>query len=75
MASARRPRIAPVDHSCIAERRQAGKLLDHEAMARFPRGDEVLRLAKSGPNESLTALISLELRGLIREEFGAWHRL
>lgn len=37
--------------------------------------DEVLRLAKSGTNESLTALISLELRGLIREQYGAWRRV
>jgi DNA processing protein len=37
--------------------------------------DEILRSATSGTNEALTALISLELRGLIREEFGAWHRL
>jgi DNA processing protein len=37
--------------------------------------DEVLRSAKSGTNEALTALISLELRGLIREEFGAWRRI
>lgn len=36
--------------------------------------DEILRAAKSGTNESLTALIALELRGLIREEFGSWHR-
>ena len=37
--------------------------------------DEVLRLAKSGVNEALTALIALELKGLIREEFGAWRRI
>ncbi|MHB8914014.1 MAG: DNA-processing protein DprA [Minisyncoccota bacterium] len=50
--------------------------------------DEILRStssrqAASGPGstgslqagEALTALVSLELRGLIREEFGAWHRL
>lgn len=42
--------------------------------------DEILRSTSSrqvalGPSEVLTALISLELRGLIKEEFGAWHRL
>ena len=37
--------------------------------------DEVLRLAKAGAGDALTALIALELRGLIREEFGAWRRI
>ncbi len=41
--------------------------------------DEILRAIGSqqgGPNtgEVLTALVSLELRGLIKEEFGAWRR-
>lgn len=36
--------------------------------------DEVLR-AGGNPGELLTALVSLELRGLIREEFGAWRRV
>ena len=39
--------------------------------------DEILRSAsaRTGPGDVLTALVSLELRGLIREEFGAWHRV
>lgn len=36
--------------------------------------DEVLRGGGSA-GELLTALVSLELRGLIREEFGAWRRV
>lgn len=36
--------------------------------------DEILRLS-GNPAERLTALISLELKGLVREEFGAWHRV
>jgi predicted Rossmann fold nucleotide-binding protein DprA/Smf involved in DNA uptake len=38
--------------------------------------DEILRRATAEVNVShlLTALVSLELRGLIREEFGAWRR-
>jgi DNA processing protein len=36
--------------------------------------DEVLRASSAGANEALTALIALELRGLIKEEFGAWRR-
>ena len=42
--------------------------------------DEILRAGstsspQAGAGEILTALVALELRGLIREEFGAWHRV
>lgn len=37
--------------------------------------DEILRSASANVGELLTALVSLELRGLIREEFGAWRRI
>ncbi len=37
--------------------------------------DEILRAATSGAGEVLTALVALELRGLIKEEFGAWRRV
>ncbi|MHB1163137.1 MAG: DNA-processing protein DprA [Minisyncoccota bacterium] len=48
--------------------------------------DEILRASPSATGaglpargmqagEALTALVALELRGLVREEFGAWHRL
>ncbi|MFA6408298.1 MAG: DNA-processing protein DprA [Candidatus Paceibacterota bacterium] len=37
--------------------------------------DEILRAGSAGAGELLTALVSLELRGLIREEFGAWYRI
>jgi DNA processing protein len=39
--------------------------------------DEILRAGGAGANtgELLTALVALELRGLIKEEFGAWHRI
>ncbi|MDD2657592.1 MAG: DNA-processing protein DprA [Candidatus Pacebacteria bacterium] len=42
--------------------------------------DEILRSTSSrqaalGPGETLTALVALELRGLVREEFGAWRRI
>ncbi len=36
--------------------------------------DEILRAGSAGAGDILTALVSLEIRGLIREEFGAWHR-
>lgn len=42
--------------------------------------DEILRTSTSlgtsaGAGELLTALVALELRGLVREEFGAWRRI
>lgn len=37
--------------------------------------DEILRGTGTNVGEALTALVALELRGLIREEFGAWHRV
>ncbi|MCX6786665.1 MAG: DNA-processing protein DprA [Candidatus Kaiserbacteria bacterium] len=37
--------------------------------------DEILRESDAGAGEALTALVALELRGLVREEFGAWHRI
>jgi len=37
--------------------------------------DEILRANIAGAGEVLTALVALELRGLAREEFGAWHRV
>ncbi|HCR52327.1 TPA: DNA-protecting protein DprA [Candidatus Kaiserbacteria bacterium] len=37
--------------------------------------DEILRASSHGAGDALTALVALELRGLIREEFGAWRRI
>jgi len=37
--------------------------------------DEIVRGASSAAGEILTALVSLELRGLIKEEYGAWRRV
>lgn len=36
--------------------------------------DEILRASTQPAGDTLTALVSLELRGLIKEEFGAWRR-
>jgi DNA processing protein len=36
--------------------------------------DEILRAGSGGAGEVLTALVALELRGLVKEEFGTWHR-
>jgi DNA processing protein len=37
--------------------------------------DEILRSADTNVGELMTALVALELRGLIKEEFGAWRRV
>ncbi len=37
--------------------------------------DEILSGGGAAAGELLTALVALELRGLVKEEFGAWHRL
>jgi len=37
--------------------------------------DEILRAYGASMSEALTALIALELRGLVKEEFGAWRRI
>ncbi len=37
--------------------------------------DEILRSADGAAGEILTALVALELRGLIKEEFGMWHKV
>lgn len=43
----------------------------HEPMTR----DDILRASSAGAGETLTALVALELRGLAKEEFGAWRRV
>lgn len=37
--------------------------------------DEILRSSPHEAGETLTALVALELRGLAKEEFGAWRRI
>lgn len=37
--------------------------------------DEILRGAGVPAGEALTALVALELRGLVKEEYGAWHKV
>lgn len=37
--------------------------------------DEILRGSGTSAGETLTALVALELRGLIKEEFGAWRKI
>ncbi|TSA44173.1 DNA-protecting protein DprA [bacterium] len=37
--------------------------------------DEILRAVDLPAGEALTALVALELRGLVKEEYGAWHKV
>ncbi len=37
--------------------------------------DEILRNGGASTGDLLTALVTLELRGFIKEEFGTWHRI
>ena len=45
-----------------------------EMLAEPRTRDEMLRAGEGAVGEVLTALVALELRGLIKEEFGAWRR-
>jgi DNA processing protein len=70
--------IAPLEE--ITERRLPSDLTDVERlvwnMLEEPKTrDEILRGGGAAAGELLTTLVSLELRGLIREEFGAWRRV
>jgi len=45
-------------------------------MLEEPRSrDEILRVAHTNAGDALTALVSLEIRGFIKEEFGSWRRI
>jgi DNA processing protein len=46
----------------------------YELLDRPRTRDEMIRDVSLSAHQSLTALISLELKGIIKEEFGAWHR-
>lgn len=46
-----------------------------ELLAGAKTRDELLRAAQGGAGEILTALVALELKGLVKEEFGAWRRI
>lgn len=69
-------RIAPRE---ATERREApSDLTDTELviwnMLQEPKTREDILRKGGNADEHLTALLALELRGLVREEFGAWHR-
>ncbi len=69
----------------IAPRGEAGKIMAPKLVGtekevwnilQAPKTrDEILRESKADAGEILTALIALELRGIAKEEFGAWRRI
>ncbi len=73
-------RIPPREEALATEmpRLEGADLRVWELLAEPRSRDELLRAGRASAHHAagdlLTALISLELRGLVREEFGAWRR-
>jgi DNA processing protein len=59
----------------LAARHEGAEKHMYEALAEPLARDEAIRAVRLPAGEALTALVSLELKGLIREEFGLWRRL
>ncbi len=68
------PRTAS-EPSAAPDRLEGAEVIIWDMLEEPRTRDEILRGGSAAAGELLTALISLELRGLIREEFGAWHRI
>jgi DNA processing protein len=70
--------IAPRETDCatpgVAPDLAGVELIIWDLLAEPRPRDDVLRAARASASDVLTALATLELRGLIREEFGAWRR-
>ena len=47
----------------------------YDMLAEPKTRDELVRLSKLSVGDALTALVTLELKGLAKEEFGAWRRI
>ncbi len=71
-------KIPPRESDCatpgVAQSLEGTEKVVWKLLAEPHSRDEILRSVKAGVGETLTALVALELRGLIREEFGAWRR-
>ena len=55
-------------------RLEGNEKIVYELLAHPTSRDELVRLSKLSTGEALTALVTLELKGVAREEFGAWRR-
>ncbi len=61
--------IAQTEHSLIGDEKTVYELLTEPL-----RRDELIRLSGLATGDALTALVMLELRGVLRQESGAWRR-
>ncbi len=62
------------DASVVSENLQGAEKILYGVLAEPLPRDEVIRTSRLPAGEALTALVALELKGLAREEFGAWRR-
>lgn len=69
------PRIAGDGHTVAPSDLEDAELVVWNMLDEPKTRDEILRASSASAGETLTALVALELRGLIREEFGAWHKI
>lgn len=65
-----KPTVSSVAPNDLSKAEHMIYTLLEEPMAR----DELIRCTQLPAHEALTALVSLELRGVLKEEFGAWQR-
>lgn len=69
-------KIPPIETARAAPTDLEGTELEIWSMLEEPKTrDEIIRSGATPASTLLTALVALEIRGLIREEFGAWRRL
>jgi DNA processing protein len=66
------PRVGPDE--ALAGKLEGAEKAVYAALAEPRPRDEAIRASGLPAGEALTALVSLELKGLIREEFSAWRR-
>lgn len=69
------PRKAEDGHAAVPRDLEETELVVWNMLEEPKTRDEILRGAEGAAGELLTALVALELRGLIKEEFGAWRRV
>jgi DNA processing protein len=63
-----------IDTAAIAIALDGNELVLYDALVDPLPRDELIRASRLPAGEALTALVALELKGLAREEFGAWRR-
>ncbi len=70
------PRKAEDGHAAMPQDLEDSEIAVWNLLEEPKTRDEILRASSSdNAGDTLTALVALELRGLIKEEFGAWRRI